>query len=194
MAFRHRTCSQILHAMPFRHGFRRPTYAETKGRAGVLQAALWRKAWPGNPSRVFTRRDAPIGRGCHLDRHRAACARFTWTSLLGNSARPCRRAGPPNTPTTRFLGVRCHSFDFSDMVRPDEDGADLRAFLSMTQRRPFSCLPKRPIRDAEMLSEETAAPRTGSWVESQVENSTSMGSATFIFPTAPCCQIHTHNF
>src|SRR5712672_4626578 len=130
MAFRHRTCSQILHAMPFRHGFRRPTYAETKGRAGVLQAALWRKAWPGNPSRVFTRRDAPIGRGCHLDRHRAACARFTWASLLGNSARPCRRAGPPNTPTTRFLGVRCHSFDFSDMVRPDEDGADLRAFVS----------------------------------------------------------------
>jgi hypothetical protein len=25
-------------------------------------------------------------------------------------------------------GVRCHSFDFSNMVRPDDDSADLRAF------------------------------------------------------------------
>ena len=89
-------------------------------------------------------------------------------------------------------GVRCHCFDFSNMVRPDDDSADLRAFRSMAQRRPFSCHPKRPIRDAEILSEETAAPRTGARAESRVENSTSMGLATFILPTASCCRIHIH--
>jgi hypothetical protein len=69
----------------------------------------------------------------------------------------------------RYSGVRCHCFDFSNMVRPDDDSADLRVFRSMAQRRPFSCHPKRPIRDAEILSEETAAPRTGSRAESRVE-------------------------
>src|SRR5260370_7909121 len=46
---------------------------------------------------------------------------------------------------------------------------------------PASPIFVRPIRDAEILSEETAAPRTGSSAESRVENSTSKGSATFIF-------------
>jgi hypothetical protein len=34
-------------------------------------------------------------------------------------------------------GVRRHCFDFSNMVRPDDDSADLRAFRSMAQRPIF---------------------------------------------------------